>query len=476
MTPAKVSSWTLGGDRLRQMHGRSPGRGLGGELPVLPGPRQAPHQRFVTGGREHRGCDRAQSDAALARRLRTLRDLPLRGPRQCGDLFRLCAARPSSGRCPGAGARYVSWRWTPRAAARTPSVAGRTEASRACVRCACTPSTCAGRWRATRRGPTRLGRDLRAHARRVRGKASPRPARAELLLGCPTYVGPGGRSWDHIRLILDRAAPGLGWPVGGGVLVKQMPTPALKQCGSWRERLEVASGEIRSSLRVIDPSAVAGRRVLVFDDVFTDGLTLHEVGRALRLAGARDVRGIVLARQPRLRSSTSARHGRGRSAGSPDGPDGPGSRVADRRPAAPGTLTALRMPPSSAGRMRCSAWMVWPRFSCISTIEAGHESALRRSRLCPRSWRPRNRGCPRPRRSRASRAIERSRRSRGCAPIAEVGRARLDRPTRGPAQAACGSARHARLRPPMPSARVSPGVVANRSDVPLASGHPGASD
>jgi predicted amidophosphoribosyltransferase len=49
---------------------------------------------------------------------------------------------------------------------------------------------------------------------------------------------------------------------------------------------------------VPDPARVAGERVLVFDDVYTEGLTILEVARALRLAGAAEVSQIVLARQP----------------------------------------------------------------------------------------------------------------------------------------------------------------------------------
>ena len=38
--------------------------------------------------------------------------------------------------------------------------------------------------------------------------------------------------------------------------------------------------------------------VLVYDDVFTDGLTLNEVARALRRVGANAVCGVTLCRQP----------------------------------------------------------------------------------------------------------------------------------------------------------------------------------
>jgi predicted amidophosphoribosyltransferase len=48
---------------------------------------------------------------------------------------------------------------------------------------------------------------------------------------------------------------------------------------------------------VVDAAAVEGQRVLVYDDVFTCGLTLREIALALRRAGAVEVSGLVLARQ-----------------------------------------------------------------------------------------------------------------------------------------------------------------------------------
>ena len=41
-----------------------------------------------------------------------------------------------------------------------------------------------------------------------------------------------------------------------------------------------------------------GKRILVYDDVYTEGLTLREVARSLRDAGAVEVSEVVLARQP----------------------------------------------------------------------------------------------------------------------------------------------------------------------------------
>jgi predicted amidophosphoribosyltransferase len=60
----------------------------------------------------------------------------------------------------------------------------------------------------------------------------------------------------------------------------------------------MAEREFGPALEVINPAAIKGRSVLVFDDVFTSGLTLREAARKLKAAGAPEVAGIVLARQP----------------------------------------------------------------------------------------------------------------------------------------------------------------------------------
>jgi predicted amidophosphoribosyltransferase len=49
---------------------------------------------------------------------------------------------------------------------------------------------------------------------------------------------------------------------------------------------------------VVQPGKVTGKRVLVYDDVFTSGTTLRVVAQKLLAAGAKEVDGVVLARQP----------------------------------------------------------------------------------------------------------------------------------------------------------------------------------
>ncbi len=127
----------------------------------------------------------------------------------------------------------------------------------------------------------------------------PRASDWDLIIPMPTYVGEGGRDWDHIDLIVERAlaeAPEL--PFRRDVMRKTKPTPRLVQQSGFPARAQVAECYFGPALKVIDPDAVKGNDVLVFDDVFTSGLTLREVARKLKAAGAGHVAGVVLARQP----------------------------------------------------------------------------------------------------------------------------------------------------------------------------------
>jgi predicted amidophosphoribosyltransferase len=68
---------------------------------------------------------------------------------------------------------------------------------------------------------------------------------------------------------------------------------------AYRERRANAEDSLRAALHVPDPSVTRGRRIIVVDDVFTDGLTLREVARVLMAeGGAAEVLGVTLARQP----------------------------------------------------------------------------------------------------------------------------------------------------------------------------------
>jgi predicted amidophosphoribosyltransferase len=122
----------------------------------------------------------------------------------------------------------------------------------------------------------------------------------DVITSSPTYTGHGGRDFDHTWEVLEAAdAESFGyWPFEKDVIVKTAATERFVG-KRWPQRREIAEGELRQALRVPDRSRVRGKRVLVYDDVFTDGFTIREVANKLRAAGASEVCEVVLARQPR---------------------------------------------------------------------------------------------------------------------------------------------------------------------------------
>jgi predicted amidophosphoribosyltransferase len=124
----------------------------------------------------------------------------------------------------------------------------------------------------------------------------------DLIVASPTFTGKGaGRNWDHTRLVLERAAQvAPEWPFDLEEPAAIIKTAATEQMmgKNWKQRRVVAEGSLRDSLRVPAPTRIRGKRILVYDDVFTDGQTLNEVARALTHSGAKQVCGITLARQP----------------------------------------------------------------------------------------------------------------------------------------------------------------------------------
>jgi predicted amidophosphoribosyltransferase len=120
----------------------------------------------------------------------------------------------------------------------------------------------------------------------------------DLLVPTPSYLGPSARrDWDPVGQIAAELRPLVEplWEVASGAVSKRRETPPM-QGRPWADRQAIASGPLRRALWVSAPRVVSGARILVLDDVLTDGSTLREVARVLRQAGAREVAGLVLAR------------------------------------------------------------------------------------------------------------------------------------------------------------------------------------
>jgi predicted amidophosphoribosyltransferase len=120
----------------------------------------------------------------------------------------------------------------------------------------------------------------------------------DLITTGALYVGPRAkRLWDTLRLILDGAlAVGPDWPFVPDLITKSGPTGQFLG-RSAETRRAIAEHSLRDALAVPRPELVAGRRILVLDDVYSEGFSLREMARALVGAGAAEVAGLVLARR-----------------------------------------------------------------------------------------------------------------------------------------------------------------------------------
>lgn len=102
------------------------------------------------------------------------------------------------------------------------------------------------------------------------------------------------RGYDQAELLACSMGRALGMEALP-LLRKLRDTPAQSSLSGEAERRANAEG----AYAVADPAAVAGRRVLLADDIVTTGSTLSQCARVLREAGAADVAGVTFARARR---------------------------------------------------------------------------------------------------------------------------------------------------------------------------------
>ncbi len=81
-------------------------------------------------------------------------------------------------------------------------------------------------------------------------------------------------------------------PIFTDVLTKVIPTPSQTEKKDYKEREE----NIRGSFKILKPELVAGKNILLTDDVFTSGATMREAARVLKSAGANKIIATVIAR------------------------------------------------------------------------------------------------------------------------------------------------------------------------------------
>lgn len=111
---------------------------------------------------------------------------------------------------------------------------------------------------------------------------------AHVQFDCATFVPMTDREqkergFNQSRLLCVGAAKALGIPTQP-LLCKLYETRRQRELSRWER-----SGNVLGVFDVVDPSLVAGKRILLCDDVTTSRSTLTECAKMLRIYGAREV-------------------------------------------------------------------------------------------------------------------------------------------------------------------------------------------
>jgi ComF family protein len=121
-------------------------------------------------------------------------------------------------------------------------------------------------------------------------------AEADLLVPVPLHwTRLFQRRYNQAALLANAVSTAGGPPVAADCLIRRRRTPSQGHLGPLaRER------NVRGAFAVRRLSDIAGRRIVIIDDVMTTGATVDECARVLKRAGAAWVGVLTLARALRI--------------------------------------------------------------------------------------------------------------------------------------------------------------------------------
>lgn len=99
------------------------------------------------------------------------------------------------------------------------------------------------------------------------------------------------RGYDQTQLLAAQTAKMLCQPLTATLRKKRGVKPQSKTGSPERRRANISG-----AYRVVDPALIAGKRILLIDDIVTSGSTLSECSKTLLIAGAEEVLCATLAR------------------------------------------------------------------------------------------------------------------------------------------------------------------------------------
>lgn len=100
------------------------------------------------------------------------------------------------------------------------------------------------------------------------------------------------RGFNQVNLIAEQLSRKTGWPVLKNVLKRIRNTPSQVELKEKKKR----EMNVRGCFAVENPEFLAGKNIIILDDVSTSGATMREAIKTVRKSGAKKIIGLVVAK------------------------------------------------------------------------------------------------------------------------------------------------------------------------------------